>query len=101
MSDIQVRQDGGVLVMPSIGAKRHAEKVAAWGVDAVLVQGGEGGGASFAEAVHGIAQAGIILNFRPIAEAVGSPPPWLVLRLGEQRHQLGDVALLDVGKVRR
>ncbi|HVA61091.1 MAG TPA: nitronate monooxygenase [Mycobacteriales bacterium] len=37
-------QGGGVLVMPSIGAKRHAEKVAAWGVDAVLVQGGEGGG---------------------------------------------------------
>jgi NAD(P)H-dependent flavin oxidoreductase YrpB (nitropropane dioxygenase family) len=37
-------QDGGVLVMPSIGAKRHAEKVAAWGVDAILVQGGEGGG---------------------------------------------------------
>ncbi len=37
-------QDGGVLVMPSVGAKRHAEKVAAWGVDAVLVQGGEGGG---------------------------------------------------------
>ncbi|HWB66609.1 MAG TPA: nitronate monooxygenase [Mycobacteriales bacterium] len=37
-------QDGGVLVMPSIGAKRHAEKVAGWGVDAVLVQGGEGGG---------------------------------------------------------
>src|SRR6059058_204967 len=31
--------DGGVLVMPSIGAKRHAEKVAAWGVDAILVQG--------------------------------------------------------------
>ena len=37
-------QDGGVLVIPSIGARRHAEKVAAWGVDAVLVQGGEGGG---------------------------------------------------------
>src|SRR3954464_2864158 len=37
-------QDGGVLVMRSIGAKWHAEKVAAWGVDAVLVQGGEGGG---------------------------------------------------------
>lgn len=37
-------QDGGVLVMPSIGAKRHAEKVAEWGVDAILVQGGEGGG---------------------------------------------------------
>jgi NAD(P)H-dependent flavin oxidoreductase YrpB (nitropropane dioxygenase family) len=36
--------DGGVLTMPSIGARRHAEKVAGWGVDAVLVQGGEGGG---------------------------------------------------------
>jgi NAD(P)H-dependent flavin oxidoreductase YrpB (nitropropane dioxygenase family) len=36
--------DGGVLVVPSIGARRHAEKVLAWGVDAVLVQGGEGGG---------------------------------------------------------
>ena len=37
-------KDGGVVVIPSIGAKRHAEKVAGWGVDAVLVQGGEGGG---------------------------------------------------------
>ncbi|MGH9027807.1 MAG: NAD(P)H-dependent flavin oxidoreductase [Acidimicrobiia bacterium] len=37
-------QDAGIFVIPSIGAKRHAEKVAAWGVDAVLVQGGEGGG---------------------------------------------------------
>ena len=36
--------DAGVLVIPSIGAKRHAEKVLEWGVDAVLVQGGEGGG---------------------------------------------------------
>ena len=36
--------DGGVLVVPSIGARRHAEKVLEWGVDAVLVQGGEGGG---------------------------------------------------------
>jgi NAD(P)H-dependent flavin oxidoreductase YrpB (nitropropane dioxygenase family) len=36
--------DGGVKVVPSIGAKRHAEKVLQWGVDAVLVQGGEGGG---------------------------------------------------------
>ena len=35
---------GGVLVVPSIGAKRHAEKVLETGVDAVLVQGGEGGG---------------------------------------------------------
>ena len=37
-------KDGGVAVIPSIGARRHAEKVAEWGVDAVIVQGGEGGG---------------------------------------------------------
>ena len=37
-------KDAGVIVIPSIGAKRHAEKVAAMGADAVLVQGGEGGG---------------------------------------------------------
>jgi NAD(P)H-dependent flavin oxidoreductase YrpB (nitropropane dioxygenase family) len=37
-------KDNGVIVIPSIGAKRHAEKVLEWGVDAVLVQGGEGGG---------------------------------------------------------
>ena len=34
----------GVVVIPSIGAAKHARKVAAWGADAVLVQGGEGGG---------------------------------------------------------
>jgi NAD(P)H-dependent flavin oxidoreductase YrpB (nitropropane dioxygenase family) len=37
-------KDAGLVVMPSIGAKRHAEKVAGWGADAVIVQGGEGGG---------------------------------------------------------
>ncbi|MFE7858048.1 NAD(P)H-dependent flavin oxidoreductase [Streptomyces sp. NPDC101209] len=37
-------KEAGVLVIPSIGARRHAEKVAAWGADAVIVQGGEGGG---------------------------------------------------------
>ncbi len=35
---------GGVLVVPSIGAVRHAEKVLDWGVHALVVQGGEGGG---------------------------------------------------------
>ncbi|MCX7621455.1 MAG: nitronate monooxygenase family protein [Acidimicrobiales bacterium] len=37
-------KDNGILTVPTIGAKRHAEKVAAWGVDAVIAQGGEGGG---------------------------------------------------------
>ena len=37
-------RDAGLVVMPTIGARRHAEKVAGWGVDAVIAQGGEGGG---------------------------------------------------------
>jgi NAD(P)H-dependent flavin oxidoreductase YrpB (nitropropane dioxygenase family) len=37
-------KDHGLVVVPSIGARRHAEKVAEWGADAVIVQGGEGGG---------------------------------------------------------
>jgi NAD(P)H-dependent flavin oxidoreductase YrpB (nitropropane dioxygenase family) len=37
-------KDNGVVVIPSIGAARHAVKVAGWGADAVIVQGGEGGG---------------------------------------------------------
>lgn len=37
-------KDAGVVTMPSVGAVRHAVKVAAWGADAVVVQGGEGGG---------------------------------------------------------
>lgn len=43
-AQIKTLKDAGVRVVPSIGARRHAEKVAAWGVDAVIVQGGEGGG---------------------------------------------------------
>jgi NAD(P)H-dependent flavin oxidoreductase YrpB (nitropropane dioxygenase family) len=37
-------KEGGLVVVPSIGAVRHAEKVSAWGADAVIVQGAEGGG---------------------------------------------------------
>ncbi|MSZ77915.1 MAG: nitronate monooxygenase [Actinobacteria bacterium] len=37
-------KEHGIVVMPSIGAAKHAKKVAAWGADAVMVQGGEGGG---------------------------------------------------------
>jgi NAD(P)H-dependent flavin oxidoreductase YrpB (nitropropane dioxygenase family) len=37
-------QAAGLFVMPTVGARRHAEKVAEWGVDAVIAQGGEGGG---------------------------------------------------------
>lgn len=37
-------KDHGIVVMPSVGAARHAEKVAGWGADLVMIQGGEGGG---------------------------------------------------------
>ena len=37
-------KEAGVVVIPTIGARRHAEKVAEWGVDAVIAQGTEGGG---------------------------------------------------------
>jgi NAD(P)H-dependent flavin oxidoreductase YrpB (nitropropane dioxygenase family) len=37
-------KDEGIVTMPTIGARRHAEKVAEWGVDAVIAQGAEGGG---------------------------------------------------------
>ena len=37
-------KDAGLVVVPSIGALRHAEKVAALGADAVIAQGAEAGG---------------------------------------------------------
>ncbi len=37
-------RDHGIVTMPTVGAPRHAEKVAEMGVDAVIAQGGEGGG---------------------------------------------------------
>jgi len=37
-------KDAGIVTMPTIAAPRHAEKVAALGVDAMIAQGHEGGG---------------------------------------------------------
>ena len=37
-------KDAGSVVIPSVGLAKHARKVASWGADAVIVQGGEGGG---------------------------------------------------------
>ncbi|WP_409435421.1 (3aS,4S,5R,7aS)-5-hydroxy-7a-methyl-1-oxo-octahydro-1H-indene-4-carboxyl-CoA dehydrogenase [Mycobacterium sp. SMC-14] len=37
-------KEAGSVVIPSVGAAKHAKKVASWGADAVIVQGGEGGG---------------------------------------------------------
>lgn len=41
---IATLKEAGVVVIPSVGAAKHAKKVAGWGADAVIVQGGEGGG---------------------------------------------------------
>jgi NAD(P)H-dependent flavin oxidoreductase YrpB (nitropropane dioxygenase family) len=80
-------QGGGVLVMPSIGAKRHAEKVAAWGVDAVLVQGGEGGGHT------GSVPTSLLLP--QVVDAVGSDVP--VVAAGGYFDGRGLVAALAYG----
>jgi len=37
-------RDAGVITIASVGARRHAEKVAAWGIDAVIATGAEAGG---------------------------------------------------------
>jgi NAD(P)H-dependent flavin oxidoreductase YrpB (nitropropane dioxygenase family) len=79
--------DGGVLVMPSIGAKRHAEKVAAWGVDAVLVQGGEGGGHT------GAVPTSLLLP--QVVDAVGNDIP--VIAAGGYFDGRGLVAALSYG----
>ncbi len=41
---IEQLKSGGVLTMATVGQRRHAEKVAGWGIDAIIAQGHEGGG---------------------------------------------------------
>ena len=41
---IAALKNAGVITIASIGARRHAEKAAGWGIDAVIATGGEGGG---------------------------------------------------------
>lgn len=41
---IAMLKEHGIVVIPSVGAAKHAKKVAGWGADAVMIQGGEGGG---------------------------------------------------------
>jgi NAD(P)H-dependent flavin oxidoreductase YrpB (nitropropane dioxygenase family) len=58
-------KEAGIVVVPSIGARRHAEKVAAWGADAVVVQGGEGGGHT--------GQVATTILLPQVVDAVGIP----------------------------
>jgi NAD(P)H-dependent flavin oxidoreductase YrpB (nitropropane dioxygenase family) len=41
---IATLREAGVTTIASVGARRHAEKVAGWGIDAVIATGREGGG---------------------------------------------------------
>ncbi len=41
---IATLKEAGVVTIASAGARRHAEKAAGWGIDAVIATGGEGGG---------------------------------------------------------
>ncbi|HET6835287.1 MAG TPA: nitronate monooxygenase [Acidimicrobiales bacterium] len=77
----------GVLVMPTVGARRHAEKMLAWGVDAVIAQGGEGGGHT------GVVPTSLLLP--QVVDAVGAEIP--VLAAGGFHDGRGLVAALAWG----
>jgi NAD(P)H-dependent flavin oxidoreductase YrpB (nitropropane dioxygenase family) len=79
--------DAGVLVMPTVGARRHAEKVLEMGVDAVIAQGGEGGGHT------GSVPTSLLLP--QVVDAVGADIP--VLGAGGFHDGRGLVAALAYG----
>ncbi|MFJ8232005.1 NAD(P)H-dependent flavin oxidoreductase [Streptomyces sp. NPDC094448] len=78
-------KDAGVVVIPSVGARRHAEKVADWGADAVIVQGGEGGGHT--------GEVATTVLLPQVVDAVGIP----VIGAGGFRDGRGLVAALALG----
>jgi NAD(P)H-dependent flavin oxidoreductase YrpB (nitropropane dioxygenase family) len=77
--------EAGLVVMPSVGARRHAEKVAALGAGAVIAQGSEGGGHT------GSVPTSILLP--QVTEAVGIP----VIGAGGFHDGRGLVAALAYG----
>lgn len=79
--------DAGVVVMPTVGARRHAEKVLDMGVDAVIAQGGEGGGHT------GSVPTSLLLP--EVVDAVGAAIP--VLGAGGFHDGRGLVAALAYG----
>lgn len=82
---IKTLKDAGVVTMPTIGARRHAEKVQAWGVDAVIAQGQEGGGHT--------GQIPTSILIPDVASAVDIP----VIGAGGFRDGRGLVAALALG----
>jgi NAD(P)H-dependent flavin oxidoreductase YrpB (nitropropane dioxygenase family) len=80
-------KEAGLFVIPTVGARRHAEKVAEWGVDAVIAQGGEGGGHT------GTVPTTLLLP--QVVDAVGDKV--LVLGAGGFYNGRGLVAALSYG----
>jgi NAD(P)H-dependent flavin oxidoreductase YrpB (nitropropane dioxygenase family) len=79
--------DAGALCIPTVGARRHAEKMLEWGVDAVIAQGGEGGGHT------GTVPTSLLLP--QVVDAVGGSIP--VLGAGGFHDGRGLVAALAYG----
>lgn len=79
--------EAGVVVMPTVGARRHAEKMLEMGVDAVIAQGGEGGGHT------GTVPTSLLLP--QVVDAVGTDIP--VLGAGGFHDGRGLVAALAYG----
>lgn len=77
--------DGGGVCVVTIGRRRHAEKMASWGVDALIAQGGEGGGHT--------GDVPTTLLLPDVCEAVDIP----VLGAGGFRDGRGLVAALAMG----
>ncbi len=77
--------DGSGLCVVTIGRRRHAEKMASWGVDALIAQGGEGGGHT--------GDVPTTLLLPDVCEAVDIP----VLGAGGFRDGRGLVAALALG----
>ncbi len=79
--------DAGAICMPTVGARRHAEKMLEWGVDAVIAQGAEGGGHT------GSVPTSLLLP--EVVDAVGTSIP--VLGAGGFHDGRGLVAALAYG----
>ncbi|MEZ5178736.1 MAG: nitronate monooxygenase [Acidimicrobiales bacterium] len=84
---IKLVHDAGGVVVPTVGARRHAEKMLEWGVDGVIAQGGEGGGHT------GTVPTSLLLP--QVVEAVGASIP--VLGAGGFHSGAGLVAALAYG----
>jgi NAD(P)H-dependent flavin oxidoreductase YrpB (nitropropane dioxygenase family) len=79
--------DAGAAVMPTVGARRHAEKMLEWGVDAVIAQGQEGGGHT------GVVPTSLLLP--QVVDAIGGAIP--VIAAGGFHDGRGLVAALAWG----